>query len=77
MLQCCFNFQVAKYFRHVGIEELLLPDQMPIVTKVYTPSEDDYGFWLDFDIELKGEASATIRTHGIRYPSRYSVMKYA
>ena len=58
--------QLAKLFKHVGVQELNFSRRCPIITNVIVPKEDEYGLWMELWFEFDGEISAKVRTLGMR-----------
>jgi hypothetical protein len=64
------SFQIAQYFEEVSVTTLDLGQRLPQVLSVSLPWQDELGLWMNLDIEYGGIAQATIKTQGIRLPSK-------
>ncbi len=65
-----FLLQLAKYFKHVGIQELKFGDKFPFITSIQDLIQDEWGLWIDVDMDYVGRSLATVRTRGIRIPAK-------
>ena len=63
--------KVAKYFKHVKVQELKLGDRFPFITHIEDLKQNEWGLWLDMDVDYIGPFVATVRARGIRIPADF------
>ena len=63
-------FQISHYFEDIKVTTLDLGPKLPHILSVSTPWQDEYGLWVDLDIEYHSICQATVQTQGIRLPAK-------
>ena len=65
-----FILQISHYFEDIKVTTLDLGPKLPHILSVSTPWQDEYGLWVDLDIEYHSICQATVQTQGIRLPAK-------
>ena len=65
-----YFLQISHYFEDIKVTTLDLGPKLPHILSVSTPWQDEFGLWVDLDIEYHSICQATVQTQGIRLPAK-------
>ncbi|XP_040571288.1 testis-expressed protein 2 isoform X2 [Lepeophtheirus salmonis] len=64
------KIKIAQYFDEVSVTTLDLGLKLPQIINASLPWQNEFGLWVDLDLEYHGVCEATVETKGIRLPTK-------